>query len=62
VAYGALAVTGLIKTDISQTSEIDAKLISDKNRYFISRYVEGWRFIIAGQGATALGIALLLMK
>lgn len=60
--YGTLRLTGFIQTDTSQDSEMDKRLISDKNRYFIGRYLSGFKLIIAGIGAIALGVILYLSK
>lgn len=62
VLYGALTFFGHIKTDVSRSSEMDKKLLSEKNRYFIGRYLSGFQFVIAGLGAIALGIILYISK
>lgn len=56
--YGLLSVLGCTKNDLSKDSELDKNLYSKETRYFISRYVGGLKFIIAGLGAILLGLAI----
>lgn len=56
--YGLLITLGVIKTDTSKDSEVDKKLISEKDRYLLGRYNAGFQFIIAGVGAIVLGLAI----
>jgi hypothetical protein len=41
---------------------MDKRLISEKNRYFIGRYLAEVKFIIGGLGAIALGVALYFVR
>ena len=60
--YGVLRVTGIKMRDISKDSEFDKKFLSEKNRYFITRYWAGSMLMIAGFGAMALGLILYFSK
>jgi hypothetical protein len=62
LVYGTLTVLGFAKTDTGNASEMDRKLFSDYNRYFISRYWGGVQGIIAGIGAIVLGLILHFAK
>jgi len=62
LAYGALTVLGIINTDTQRDSEMDKKMLSEKNRYFIGRYWAGFQGVIAGVGFIALGVALYFLK
>jgi hypothetical protein len=62
IIYGTLRLSNVIRTDTQHDSEMDKKLISEKNRYFIGRYLAGVKFIIAGVGAIALGVALYFVR
>jgi len=58
LVYGTLVVSGVIKTDISKDDEMSKKLLSPRNRYLFGRYDAGFKFIIAGLGAIALGLIM----
>jgi hypothetical protein len=62
VVYGGLRIFGFIKTSPSQDSEMDKKIFSEENRYFIGRYWSGFGLISAGLGAIALGVILYISK
>ncbi len=51
-------LSGFTKTDVSRSSEIDKKLIFDKSRYIIGRYIGTIQLVIAGFGAIGLGMIL----
>ena len=56
--YGGMVTFGFIKTDISRDAAIDKRLLSDKSRYFLSRYNAGIQLMIAGAFAIFLGIVV----
>ncbi len=58
--YGVLISFGFIKTDVSGDSEIDKKLLTEKERYFWGRYNAGLQLIAAGAVAIFLGVTLYL--
>ena len=58
--YGGLVLFGLKKTDASKDSEFDKKVLSEKDRYIIGRYIGPFQLIAAGLGAIALGLLLYL--
>jgi hypothetical protein len=57
--HGVLKVSGIVKEDVTKDSELDKKMLSEKNRYFIGRYYAGSQAIIAGLGAILLGLILI---
>jgi hypothetical protein len=57
-AYGLLTMTGLKKHDISKDSEFDKKVLSERDRYIIGRYIGPFKLIAAGLGAISLGLIL----
>jgi hypothetical protein len=56
--YGVLILFGLIKTDVSKSSEFDKKVLSGRQRYIIGRYIGPFQLIVAGLAAIALGLIL----
>jgi len=58
LVYGTLTVLGVVKTDTRNDSEMDRKLFSEYNRYFISRYWGAVQGIIGGVGLIVLGVIL----
>lgn len=60
--YGILVVSGVIKTNISKDDAMTKKLLSKRNRYLFGRYDAGFKFIIAGLGAIALGLIMYFGK
>lgn len=57
--YGGVITFGFNKTDISNDPVIDKTAMSEKSRYFISRYILGIRIIAAGAAAAFLGFILI---
>jgi hypothetical protein len=60
--YGILIFSGIAKKDLSKDSEFDKKFLSEKHRYFVSRYWTGSSYICGGLGAVALGLILYFSK
>jgi len=58
LVYGILVIFGIIKTDISKDDEMSKRLLSERNRYLFGRYNAGFKFVIAGLGAIALGLMM----
>jgi hypothetical protein len=60
VSYGVLKLTGFLPTTISQDSEYDKKNLSRKTRFFIGKYIVGWKAIAAGLALAGFGYILFL--
>ena len=56
--YGLLIVLGIVKTDTSKDLESDKKVLSEKTRYQIGRYLGGTQGIIGGLGLILFGFIL----
>ena len=56
LVYGTLTLFGVVKADTRDDSEMDRRLFSGNNRYFIRRYWGGVQGIIAGTGFIVLGL------
>lgn len=58
LVYGIMTVAGRTKDDLSKDSEFDKRLFSKESRYGVHRYYGGFKAIIAGLGAIALGVIM----
>lgn len=39
LCYGTLTVLGITNNDLSKDSDLDKKLLSERSRYFLGRYI-----------------------